>query len=131
VFFAGGVHAFFGLDLSGNDVSPAYAQYLVECCHRATARAGIALRELVAGLDLAAELPKLDLPVLVVLVVHGTHDVSAPVDLTDRCTAEFVPDGTLEVYENAGHGLFVAHAEQLTADIGEFGAGAHPKRKVR
>lgn len=120
-FFASGAHSFFALDAPGNDLSPAYVQAMINQCRASTARAGAALRELVATLDLAPELPKLDLPVL---VVHGTHDTSAPLEVTGRRAAELLPDSTLKVYENGGHGLFATHADQLTADLREFAARA-------
>jgi non-heme chloroperoxidase len=116
-FFADGARAFFALDLPGNELSEAYVQYMVDRCHGSTARAGAALGDLVVTLNVAPELAKLDLPVL---VVHGTHDTSAPLDLTGRRTAQLLPDSTLKIYENAGHGLFATHREQLTTDLGEF-----------
>lgn len=116
-FFADGARAFFALDLPGNSLSPARVESMVAHCNRATARAGTALGDLVVTLDLAPELAELDLPVL---VVHGTHDASAPLDLTGRRAAQLLPDSTLKVYENAGHGLFLTHAEQLNADLREF-----------
>ncbi|MFJ4927202.1 alpha/beta fold hydrolase [Streptomyces sp. NPDC088736] len=120
-FFAGGADAFFALGLPGNDLSPEYVRGAVARCHGATARAGAALRELVATLDLTLELPKIDVPVL---VVHGTHDTSAPLGPTGRRAADLLPGGTLKVYENAGHGLYATHADLLTADLREFAAGA-------
>ncbi|MFE2133492.1 alpha/beta fold hydrolase, partial [Streptomyces sp. NPDC059466] len=84
-------------------------------------RAGAAVRELVATLDLTLDLPEIDLPVL---VVHGTHDTSAPLAPTGRRAAELLPDSTLKVYENAGHGLYATHADLLTADLREFAARA-------
>jgi hypothetical protein len=39
-------------------------------------------------------------------------------------TAQLVPHSTLRVYENAAHGLFVTHANQLNADLLAF-AAAH------
>jgi non-heme chloroperoxidase len=116
-FFADGARAFFALDLAGNELSEAYVQYMVDRCHGSTARAGAALGDLVVTLNVAPELAKLDLPVL---VVHGTHDTSAPLDLTGRRTAQLLPDSTLKIYENAGHGLFATHREQLTMDLREF-----------
>ncbi|MCZ1003799.1 alpha/beta hydrolase [Streptomyces mirabilis] len=92
---------------------------MINRCHGATARGGAALGDLAATLNVAPELAKLDLPAL---VVHGTHDASAPLDLTGRRAAELLPNGTLKVYENAGHGLFATHAEQLLADLWEFTA---------
>ncbi|MEU7057204.1 alpha/beta hydrolase [Streptomyces sp. NPDC046197] len=116
-FFERGVDAFFALDRPGNDVSPAYVRYLVGRCLGATARATAAVQELVAAVDVAPELPKLDLPVL---VLHGTHDTSAPLDVTGRRAARLLPDADLKIYDNAGHGLFITHAEQLNADLREF-----------
>jgi pimeloyl-ACP methyl ester carboxylesterase len=116
-FFADGAHAFFALDRPGNQLSDAYVQSMVRGCHGSTARAGTALWEAFAALNVAPELAKIDLPVL---VVHGTHDTSAPLELTGRRAAELAPNATLRVYENAGHGLFVTHAEQLNADLRAF-----------
>ncbi|WP_329396333.1 alpha/beta hydrolase [Streptomyces melanogenes] len=119
-FFANGAAGFFALDRPGNDISPAHVQYWEHRCTGATARAANALGELIVTLNLAPELTKIDVPVL---VVHGTHDVSAPIALTGERAARLIPDSTYHVYENAGHGLFVTHADRLTADLREFTSG--------
>ncbi|MBB1244478.1 alpha/beta hydrolase [Streptomyces durbertensis] len=67
--------------------------------------------------DFRAELPKVDVPAL---VVHGDADVGSPFALCGPPTAELLPDARLEVYEGAAHGLFVTHAERLTRDLREF-----------
>jgi non-heme chloroperoxidase len=54
------------------------------------------------------------------LVVHGTADQSARNDVTGRRTAELIPGRVYKEYPNAGHGLFVTHADQLNTDILEF-----------
>ena len=114
------LNGFFALHRPGNDVSSAYVRYLSDRCLVSTARASSAVQETIVTLDVAPELAKLEVPLL---VVHGTHDVSAPLETTGRRAAAIAPDATLKVYENAGHGLFVTHAEQLTADLREFMAG--------
>ncbi|OIJ68938.1 alpha/beta fold hydrolase [Streptomyces mangrovisoli] len=111
---------FFGLHLPGNEVSPAYVRHVSAGCMVATARASSAVQRMIAGLDVSDELAKTELPVL---VVHGTHDVSAPLELTGRRAAALAPEGTLKVYDNAAHGLFVTHAARLTADLREFVLG--------
>ena len=63
--------------------------------------------------DFRAELPRLDLPVL---VIQGDRDATCPLDLTGRRTAALVPGARLLVYNGAPHGLFVSHAERLNAD---------------
>ncbi|MEU0254890.1 alpha/beta hydrolase [Streptomyces sp. NPDC006184] len=121
-YFAASADDFFAVHRPGNEVSPEYVRHLIDRCLTATPRASNGVRTVVAGLDLTAELPTVGVPVL---VVHGTHDTSAPVALTGERAARLVPDGTLKVYENGGHGLFTTHAELLTADLREF-LGAVP-----
>ncbi|MFD8717399.1 alpha/beta fold hydrolase [Streptomyces sp. NPDC059629] len=108
---------FFALHLPGNEVSAEYVRYLVDRCLVSTPRAGTAVRDTVAALELAPELAALHLPLL---VVHGTHDASAPLESCGARAARLAPDATLRVYENAGHGLFRTHAGQLTEDLREF-----------
>lgn len=115
------VRDFFALGRPGVDLSPAHVRYLKDRCMVATARASSAVQETIAGVDVAPELAELDLPVL---VLHGSLDVSAPLELTGRRSAALAPDATLKVYENAGHGLFATHAGRLTADLREFMARA-------
>ncbi|MYR02292.1 MULTISPECIES: alpha/beta fold hydrolase [unclassified Streptomyces] len=109
--------AFFAVTSAGNEVSDAYTRYLIDRCLVATPRAATGVRSVVTGLDLTAELPAVDVPVL---VVHGTHDTSAPLAHTGERLARLVPGAVLKVYENGGHGLFFTHAERLTADLRDF-----------
>ena len=67
--------------------------------------------------DHREQLAKIAVPTM---VVHGTHDASAPIDLTGRKTADLVPECELVVYENAGHGLYVAEAARFNADLNAF-----------
>jgi pimeloyl-ACP methyl ester carboxylesterase len=70
-----------------------------------------------ASTDFRAELRQINVPTL---LVHGDKDVSAPIELTGRPTAEMIPGAELKIYEGAPHGLFVTHMERLTADIRAF-----------
>lgn len=54
------------------------------------------------------------------LVIHGTMDASAPLQLTGKRTAEIVPGAKLKVIEGAPHGLFVTHIEQVNTEIRAF-----------
>jgi pimeloyl-ACP methyl ester carboxylesterase len=54
------------------------------------------------------------------LVIHGTKDASAPLELTGKRTAELIPGAQLKVIEGAPHGLFVTHVDQVNAEIGAF-----------
>ncbi|MET9700510.1 alpha/beta hydrolase [Streptomyces sp. NPDC006529] len=116
-FFTDGADAFFARGLPGPAVSDAYVAHMVNLCQGATARAGTALNDLLVTLNLAPEMAKIDCPVL---VVHGSADASAPIELTGRRAAALIPGATLHVYENAGHGLFATHAERLNDDLRTF-----------
>jgi pimeloyl-ACP methyl ester carboxylesterase len=74
-----------------------------------------------AGTDFRAELPRVGVPAL---VIHGTRDASAPIEVTGRPTAALIPGAHLSVYEGAPHGLFVTHRDRLTADLAAFAGGA-------
>jgi pimeloyl-ACP methyl ester carboxylesterase len=67
--------------------------------------------------DYRAELSKIDLPVL---IIHGDKDLSAPLDLTGRKTAQLIPRSRLIVYEGGPHGLMFRHRERLNSDLLAF-----------
>lgn len=113
--------AFFGVGLPGVEVSDEHMQYLINASLTTTPRAVQGISELLVTLNLAPELPKIDVPVL---LVHGSHDVWSPLDLTGHRAAALLPDSTLRIHDNAAHGLFATHADQLTADLEEFVAGS-------
>jgi non-heme chloroperoxidase len=76
--------------------------------------------------DFREELPKIAVPTL---VIHGDRDVSAPLDITGRRTADLMPSAKLRVYEGAPHGLFVTHIDRLNRDLLDFARGQQPVRK--
>jgi len=82
-------------------------QALVEC-NRALARA-----------DFRAELPAID---VLVLLIAGTGDASAPFALTARPAAALIPGAQLKVYEDAPHGMFITHMAEVNRDLLEFAA---------
>ena len=67
--------------------------------------------------DFRPELRRIDLPTL---VIQGDNDVSSPLDLTGRPTADLIPGARLEVYEGAAHGLFITHRDRLNRDLLAF-----------
>jgi pimeloyl-ACP methyl ester carboxylesterase len=67
--------------------------------------------------DFRAELPRVTVPSL---ILHGTRDVSAPIDFTGRPTAVAIPGAELKVYENAPHGVFLTEIDRVNADIAAF-----------
>ena len=64
-----------------------------------------------------AELEAVDVPVL---LIAGALDVSAPLEPTARRTSALVPDCRLVVLEDAAHGMFLTHVEQVNGELLEF-----------
>lgn len=67
--------------------------------------------------DFRAELPRIKVPTL---IIHGTADMSSPLELSGRRTQALIPGSQLLVYEGAPHGLMLTHIERLNADILSF-----------
>lgn len=87
---------------------------------RTSLQAVIEMNRVMTRTDFRPELRAIRRPVL---VVHGTRDASAPIDLTGRPTAALIPDARLEVYDEAPHGLFMTHAARLNEDLRRFAEG--------
>jgi non-heme chloroperoxidase len=83
----------------------------------ASLRALVDLNHTVTETDFRAELKKFPVPTL---VIHGTADVSAQLDLTGRRAAALIPGARLKVYDGAPHGLMFTHTDRLNADLIEF-----------
>jgi pimeloyl-ACP methyl ester carboxylesterase len=92
------------------------AQMALQCSLQALHDCHVVVQES----DLGAELAAIDVPVL---LIAGARDVSAPLDLTARRTAALVPDCRLVVYEDAAHGMFLTHVEQVNGELLEFVRG--------
>ena len=116
-WFAEQAGGFFGLGLPGVAVSPERAQFTIQQCLDCSARATSAFFLTAFTTDLRPELRALTVPTL---VIHGDRDVQAPLEICGRKTAHLVAGSTLNVYENAAHGLFITHAERLNADLLAF-----------
>ena len=67
--------------------------------------------------DFRADLPKIDIPVL---VLHGTADRILPIEACGPRTAELIPDSEFVPIEGAGHGLCWTHADAVSAELLRF-----------
>jgi pimeloyl-ACP methyl ester carboxylesterase len=80
-----------------------------------------------ADVDMRAELQEIQVPVL---IIQGDHDVSAPLELTGRKTAQLIRGANLTVYPGAGHGLYASDHDALNADMLTFINGHRPQPGV-
>jgi len=64
--------------------------------------------------DFRADLPKIDIPVL---VLHGTEDRILPIEACGPRTHELISGSEFQAIEGAGHGLCWTHAEEVNAEL--------------
>ena len=67
--------------------------------------------------DFRADLPKIDIPVL---VLHGTQDRVLPIEACGPRTAELIPGSEFVPIEGASHGLCWTHADEINAQLLRF-----------
>jgi pimeloyl-ACP methyl ester carboxylesterase len=68
------------------------------------------------GIDMRAELPKVDVPTL---VIHGLRDASEPA-ASGRAIADAIPGGRMLEYPDAPHGFYHTHKHALLKDMQAF-----------
>jgi non-heme chloroperoxidase len=102
------------------ETSQATIEWVKSMALKTSLKAVIDCHRMLVREDFRAELKAIDLPVL---VIQGDADISSPIDLAGRPTAELIPGARLEIYEGAPHGLFITHRERLNRDLATFAAG--------
>jgi pimeloyl-ACP methyl ester carboxylesterase len=80
-------------------------------------QAAIELNRELTEADFRAEMGDIALPTL---ILHGTNDASAPLDLTGRRCAQLIEGSELKIYDAAPHGLFLTHRERVNRDLLNF-----------
>ncbi|MVO88445.1 alpha/beta fold hydrolase [Streptomyces sp. p1417] len=102
------------------ELSPELVNWLIQLALDGSPRASMEITRTLFTEDLRADVRGVDVPTL---IVHGDNDLSAPLELCARRTADLIPHSSLEVYEGAAHGLFATHRERLNARLLQFARG--------
>ena len=97
--------------------SPAMTDWLMDQMLATPVPVVIASFKALIGADVRPDLAKIDRPTL---ILHGTKDASAPLEITGRRVAAGVRGAELKVYDGAPHGLFVTHMDQVNRDLEAF-----------
>lgn len=116
-WFRAGAPAYFAQQGSGSWVSQELVDDGVRSILATPLEVQIACLRAFALVDLTDDLAALDAPVL---LVHGTADASAPIEITGRPTAALVPHATLVELPEAGHGIYVTDREALHGHLLPF-----------
>jgi non-heme chloroperoxidase len=99
------------------ETSPEMIRWVGGMLLQSSLKALIDLNVQVTQTDFRGELRHVSRPTF---IIHGDRDLSAPLGLTGRKTAELIPGSRLTVYEGAPHGLMFTHRERLNADLLTF-----------
>ena len=97
--------------------SPAMVGWLVDQMLATPVPVVIASFKALLGTDVRPDLARIDKPTL---ILHGTKDASAPLEITGRRVAAGVKGAVLKVYDGAPHGLFVTHMDRVNRDLEAF-----------
>lgn len=113
-FFRGYVKSFYGVGIVSHPVSQATLDWTWQMQMQAGLGPLLAAREAFGRTDFRADLPAFDVPTL---IVHGTGDTDAPIDVTARAAAKGISRSRLVEYEGAPHGLVITHKDRLATDL--------------
>jgi pimeloyl-ACP methyl ester carboxylesterase len=113
-YLVAGAPGFFGV---GASVSAEMVDWGVHIALQSSMRAAIGMMVENVTTDFRPDLRAFKVPTL---IVHGSADLSAPVELTARRTARGIPGCLLEVYEGAGHAPFLTEKERFNRDLLAF-----------
>jgi peroxiredoxin len=109
-FLAGFFKDFYNLDENlGSRISQEAVAASVQAGNRA-GNAAIAAAPLTWPTDFRDDIPKIDVPAL---IVHGTADNILPIDATARRFRELLPEATYVEIEGAPHGMLWTHADEV------------------
>ena len=75
--------------------------------------------------DFTAELPKIDVPVL---IIHGDEDQIVPIKAAALKSVKLIPNAQLKIYEGAPHGLPSTLKDRLNNDLLEFAKAPVPAK---
>jgi non-heme chloroperoxidase len=109
--------AFYGFNLPGAKESQGLRDTFWLQGMQCSVRAAYECIKQFSETDFTEDLKKMTVPTL---VIHGDADQIVPLDVTGRRAVELLPQGRLEVYEGAPHGLPSTHKDRLNADLLAF-----------
>lgn len=108
---------FYGRTLGRHGVSHAVLAWSQQMALTGCLHSTLAAAKAWSTTDFRSEMKAVTVPTL---VIHGTNDVTVPIDESGRRSAEMLPDATLTEYDREPHGLFITAAHRLNAELLQF-----------
>jgi non-heme chloroperoxidase len=112
-----GADAYFATQFPENKVSNEDVAWTFRDMQRTSFRATFDLNRAQMTADWREEMRCMTIPTL---LIHGDADASIPIDQSSRQSVRLIAGSRLDVYENAGHGLYVTHRARLSSDLLSF-----------
>lgn len=108
---------FFGVTVLNHAVSSAVLDWTQSLALPASLKATLDCVRSFSATDFRSDLAKINVPTL---VIHGKDDKTVPLEASGERTAQLLPNGTYKAYDNAPHGLYITHKDELNKDLLEF-----------
>ncbi len=108
---------FFGRTLINHTVSEPMLEFTQSMAMTASPKATIDLVRAWSGTDFRKDLAGFTVPTL---VIHGTGDLTVPIEVSGRRAAAIIPNAELLEYDGEPHGLTHTVPERLNTDLLEF-----------
>lgn len=108
---------FFGVTVLNHAVSTAVLDWTQSLALPASLKGTLDCVRSFSATDFRNDLASISVPAL---VIHGKDDKTVPLEASGERTAKLLSRATYKAYDNAPHGLFVTHREELNKDLLEF-----------
>lgn len=116
-FYTDFFQKFFGVSMLSQAVSQAYLDWMRTIAMQGSLRATLQCLNSFSSTDFRADLKLVRVPTL---VIHGTEDVTVPIQSSARLVRKFIQDAELIEYDGAPHGLFATEKDRLSRDLIQF-----------
>ncbi len=107
----------YGQDTDAGGVSQDVLDWTLDLAMQGSETATIACVDAFGKTDFRPDMAAIRVPTL---VIHGTGDMTVPIDASGRESAKMIDGALLKEYAGAPHGLFATHADKLNADLIAF-----------
>ena len=108
---------FYGVSKTSHPVSGEVVAWSSAMAMQASLKATLGCAHAFATTDFRGDLPAFAVPTL---IIHGTKDVTVPIETSARKAAAGIANSRLIEYDGAPHGLFASHKARLIEDVLAF-----------
>lgn len=116
-FLTGFFNKFFGVTESAQPVSQELLEWARSIAMQASVKSTLACLTAFSSTDFRQDLASFKVPTL---IIHGTEDLTVPIDSSARLAATLIPHCVFLEYPGAPHGLFATDKERLVRDLLHF-----------